>query len=211
MNLVYEALTKYDISLDTLWDTAKRYRQDYIQRKINDKVITCDTWYVTATDEYFHYFSTDLDISFTIQYQPVYNDKIGDSLLSDGFQLFHYVARCKDMDHKSLAKFKTNVQTCKQGSKMKILEGGNEMNNVDKEQKTGRDIWRESSAEKLMKKLNEIFGLNIYKLEVLSSTADNLEDIRDEEIRKLLNICMKEGNCEELKMLVSEYGEYFYQ
>ena len=59
-----------------------------------------------------------------------------------------------------------------------------------------------------MENINEIFGLNIYKLEVLSSTADNLEDIRDEEIRKLLNICMKEGNCEELKMLVSEYGEY---
>ena len=83
-----------------------------------------------------------------------------------------------------------------------------EIRNRDKTQKTGRDIWKESSAGKLMKKLNEIFGLNIYKLEILSSTPDNLEDIRDEGIRKLLNICMKEGNCEELKKLVSEYGEY---
>ena len=59
-----------------------------------------------------------------------------------------------------------------------------------------------------MKKMNGIFGLNIHKLIVLSSTADNLKDITDEEVRKLLNLCMKEEDCEALKKLVSEYGEY---
>ena len=62
-----------------------------------------------------------------------------------------------------------------------------------------------------MENINEIFGLNIYKLEVLSSTSDNLKEIRDEKIRKLLNICMEEEECKELEMLVTEYGEYLVE
>ena len=33
------------------------------------------------------------------------------------------------------------------------------LSNIDKTQRTGTDIWGESSAGKLMKKINEIFGL----------------------------------------------------
>ena len=61
-----------------------------------------------------------------------------------------------------------------------------------------------------MKKVNETFGLNIYKLEVLSSISDNFDNIRDEEIKKLLDICKNEDKCEELKLLVSEYGKYSF-
>ena len=171
-------------------------------------MILCAEDSVTSTEDYFHYFSSDLNISFTLQNQPVYDDKINDTLLSVGFQLFHYVARCEDMDEKSVGKFRRILKTFKDGSTMKILETANNINNDDKTQKKGRDIWRESSAGKLMKKMNEIFGLNIYELEVLSSTTDNLEDIRDEEIKKMLNICTEEKNCEGLKMLVTKYGKH---
>ena len=206
MNIVYEAVTKHNVSPDTLWDTAKRYRVDYIY-KVDEEVPDCRLLEVTTTEDYFDFFSSDLDISFILQDQPVYNDNITDSLLSDGFQLFHYIARCQDMDQNSHKKVKAALKTFKDGSTMKILETANEIRNMDKTQQTGKDIWKESSAGKLMKKLNEIFGLNIYKLEVLSSTEDNLEDIRDEVIRKSLDICMEKGNCEELKIIVSEYGE----
>ena len=156
-----------------------------------------------ATDDYFNFFSSDLKTSFTLQDQPVYNEKITDFLLSIGYKLFHYIARCEERQEKdSIGKFRTTLKTFKRGSTIKVLETTNEIFNIDKTQKKGRAIWRQSSAGKLMKKINEIFGLNIHKSEVLS--ADNLEDIRDDEIRRLLNICMKEEECEELKRL----GEY---
>ena len=69
---------------------------------------------------------------------------------------------------------------------MKILETANEIFNIDKVQKKGRDIWRQSSAGKLMKKMDETLGLNIHKLKVYSSTPDILEEIGDEEdLRRL--------------------------
>ena len=205
MNMLYEAVTKHGISLDTLWDTAKRYRLDYIHRKVDNNVGICLPHILIGTDDYFNYFSSNLE---TLQDQPVYNENITDSLLSVGFQLFHYIARCEDMDQNSIQKFKTILKTFKDGSSMKILETANEIFNIDKTQKKGRAIWRQSSAGNLMKKMNEIFGLNIHKSEVLS--ADNLEDIRDDEIRRLLNICMKEEECEELKRL-GEYSLLEYQ
>ena len=162
-----------------------------------------------ATDDYFNFFSSDLKTSFTLQDQPVYNEKITDFLLSIGYKLFHYVARCEERQEKdSIGKFRTTLKTFKRGSTIKVLETTNEIFNIDKTQKKGRDIWKQNSAGKLMKKMNGIFGLNIHKLIVLSSTADNLKDITDEEVRKLLNLCMKEEDCEALKKLVSEYGEY---
>ena len=109
------------------------------------------------------------------------------------------------MDPNSLKKFGATIETFQRGSTMKILETTNEIFNIDKVQKKGREIWGQSSAGKLMKKMDEIFGLSIQKLKILSSTADILGENGDEEIRNLLRICPKEEECEELKRL----GEYF--
>ena len=57
--------------------------------------------------------------------------------------------------------------------------------------------------------MEEIFGLNIYKLMVLASTEYNqedIEDIGDEQLKKQLNICIRDGNCDELKGMVMEQG-----
>ena len=130
------------------------------------------------------------------------------SLLSQGWQLFHYIARCQDKYVESMDMIKEYINTFNQDTAGTILEAASVINNVDRKLKEGRHIWEKSSAGKLMEKINEIFGLNIYKLEVLSSTSDNVKDIRDEEIRKLLNICMEEEECNELNMLVTEFGEH---
>ena len=85
MNLVYEAVTRHNISLDTLWNTAKRYRVDYIHRKVNDNVRLCtpgsliqtvDFFNITSSlnenvsiplQDYFNFTSSDLNISFSLQ------------------------------------------------------------------------------------------------------------------------------------------------
>ena len=161
-----------------------------------------------ATDDYFNFFSSDFKTSFTLQDQPVYNEKITDSFLSIGYKLFHYITRCDEMDeNESIIKFRTTLKTFKRGSTIKVLETANEIFNIDKTQKKGRDIWRQSSAAKLMKKMNEIYGLNIHKLKVLSSTTDNLEDIRDEKIKKGIKSCHEMGSCDELRSIVSDQGK----
>ena len=93
---------------------------------------------------------------------------------------------------------------------MKILETANEIFNIDKVHKKGRTIMGQSSAGKLMKKMDQTLGLNIHKLKVYSSTADILEEIGDEEITNLLRICPKEEECEELRRL-GEYSLVEYQ
>ena len=41
MNMLYEAVTKHGISFDSLWETSKRYRLDYINRTIDYNVGNC--------------------------------------------------------------------------------------------------------------------------------------------------------------------------
>ena len=116
-----------------------------------------------------------------------YQENLTDSLLlSIAFQLFHYVARCEDIDPNSLKKFGATIKTFQHGSTMKILDTANEIFNIDKVQKKGREIWGQSSAGKLMRRMDETLGLNIHKSKLYSSSADILEEIGDEEeLRRL--------------------------
>ena len=55
--------------------------------------------------------------------------------------------------------------------------------------------------------MNEVFNLNIYKLKVLASEADDLEELRDEQLRTKLSTCLKNENCEDLKELINDQGK----
>ena len=55
--------------------------------------------------------------------------------------------------------------------------------------------------------MNEVFDLNIYKLELLASEADDLEELRDEQLRTKLTTCLKDENCEDLKQLINDQGK----
>ena len=133
MNMVYEAVTKHNISLDTLWDIAKKYRLDYIYWKLDDKVPYCAedayTFYTAGfiEDDLFDYFSSDLKILFSLEDQPIYEVIKNDSLLSEGFHLFHYGIRCIPMYKNSLENFQTTLKTFKNGSTIQILETANEI------------------------------------------------------------------------------------
>ena len=164
MNLVFEATNNHTMSLETMWDTAKNYRLDYTHRRVTNQVISCDYWTVTATHDYLDYFSSDLGIEFSFQDKPVYKDEISDSLLYQGWQLFHYVARCQEYYTESIETFIEYINTFNKDSVGTILEAASVINNMDRKLKEGRNIWEKSSAGKLMEKMNEIFGLNIYKL-----------------------------------------------
>ena len=211
INLFYEALTYHNVSLESLWDIAKRYRLDYIQKKVNDEVESCSMLYQSLIPEvdYFHYFSSSLKISFTLQDQPVYKDQITDDLLFDGFQLFHYIARCKDIQTDSINTFQDHINIFNKDSTITILEVANLINKVDTRQKLARSLWKQTYRGKLMDKMNEIFQLDIYKMAVLASPAYDLEDIRDEQIRKEIKSCLENGSCEELRAIVSDQGNKF--
>ena len=218
MNFLFEIVNNTDISLETLWDIAKKYRLDDFHKKSqnNWKVESkCDEGElgdfmfrgVANTDDYINYFSSSLNISFTLQDKPVYKDQITDSLLTSGFHLFHYIARCEDIDRESIMMFKKYIELFNSNSTRTILESALEIKNIDRKQKVGRDIWNTSSADKLMEYMDEIFDLNIYKLEVLSSTDYSTEDIRNEQIRDKLNICKQDESCEELMAILRDQGD----
>ena len=207
LNLVFEAFMYHDISIESLWDIAKRYRLEYIHRKMNNNVGYCTKKQsVIATDDYLQYFSSSLKISFTLQDQPVYKDQITDGLLSDGFQLFHYISRCEDMDPDSTNTYQNHMNSFNKDSTITILEAANLINRVDTRQKLTKSLWKQSYRGKLMDKMNEIFGLNIYKLAVLASSVDDLEEIRDDQIRKDMKSCLEKESCEALRAIVSDQG-----
>ena len=164
---------------------------------------------VIATDDYLKFFSSSLKISFTLQDQPVYKDQITDDLLFDGFQLFHYVARCKDIQTDSINTFQDHINIFNKDSTITILEVANLINKVDTRQKLASSLWKQSYRGKLMDKMNEIFQLDIYKMAVLASLAYDLEDIRDEQIRKEMKSCLEKGSCGELRAIVSDQGKEF--
>ena len=210
INLVFEAVTKHNISLETLWNIAKNYRVDYIHRKVNGKTPYCQMgWPINVDMEYIDYFNSILNISYTHKYVNVYKDNITNSLLSDGFQLFHYIARCEDMDMKSSKTFKTYIDSFNNDSSTAILEAAMVMNNINSKKKSNF-TWGESSVKPLMKKIHSEFGLSIYKLKLLSSTTDDLWDVDDEPLRNILEYCMKNGDCEELREIIQNQGAYIF-
>ena len=148
-------------------------------------------------------------------FDTLIKDQRIDSLLLRIFQLFHYVARCGDLDLDSKKEYLRNQKIFKQYSTTKVLEEAVSLRNVDKRLNSGKEIWERNiiwnvrSPGKLMGRMEEIFGLNIYKLMVLASTEYNqedIEDIGDEQLKKQLNICIRDGNCDELKGMVMEQG-----
>ena len=208
MNLVFEAVTRHQVSLETLWDTAKRFRLDYIHKKVKNEVF-CDWWTWIDSDDYLNFFSSELKFPFTLQDQSIYYDQeeLTNTLLTDGFQLFYYMARCQDMDKGSLETFKKYMNSFNLDSTTMMLEAAMVMNNFDTKLKTGRDIWKKSSLDKLMQKMDQVFGLNIYKLEILSSGADNLENMKDARMKMELKACVEKGHCEELRNIINDLGK----
>ena len=207
MNLLFEAVTDHNIDLQTLWDIAKIYRLDYIHRKARSEVSFCFHASVTETEDYLKYISSALSISFSLQDRPVYKEFLTESFLADGFQLFHYIARCQDMDKGSIDMFKKYMNSFNLDSTTTMLEAAMVMNNVETKLKPGRDIWENNSVDKLMQKMNEVFGLNIHKLEILSSTVNDLENVKNDEIKKELNTCMGKEHCKELRNIVNDQGK----
>lgn len=207
MNILYRAVTDNNVDLEILWDIAKKYRLEYIIRKARNEEAYCDHVSVTDTEDYFIYLSSALGIPLSLQDRPVYKEFLTDSFLADGFQLFYYMARCQDMDKGSIDIFRKYMNSFNLDSTTMMLEAAMVMNNFDTKLKTGRDIWKKSSLDKLMQKMDQVFGLNIYKLEILSSGADNLENMKDARMKMELKACVEKGHCEELRNIINDLGK----
>ena len=132
MNIVFEATNNHTISLETLWDIAKNYRLDYIYTGLSNRIKDCDSRYVTATDDYLDYFSSVLGKEYTFQDQPVFKDEISYSLLSQGWELFHYVARCQDTNLERTNTFKKYINIFNKDSAETVLEAVSGINNMDR-------------------------------------------------------------------------------
>ena len=100
------------------------------------------------------------------------------------------------------------------------------MINKDKTRQAGQDIeiegqriqarkfiWKQSSAIQLMEKLQSVFSLEFFKIDILASSSSNLlprlDTIVDPELRKnnVLENCLHNKTCDELKELVKHLGE----
>ena len=209
MNLVFEAVTNHSVTFETLWDIAKNYRLDYNRRRANNNYRRCTTIFgqlITYTD-YLQYFSNSLNINFILKKSPVYKKQITDSLFTLGFQLFQYIASCADYDNQLATNtYLTYINSFKRDPARTIFEAAINLYNFDVKKRVGRDMWKKSSGEKLMKRMNEIFGLNTDKLKVFSYAADNLEEIKDDNLKKVIKACIEKNLCEELRGIVENQG-----
>ena len=155
--------------------------------------------------EYIDYFTSALNINFTQKKGNFYMEQVTDSLLSDGFQLFHYIARCQDFNIDSTITFTTYIKSFNNDSPTAILEAAIEMNNINSRQKTNNN-WERTSGRNLMRKIHSELGLSIYQLQVLSSTSDHLGNIDDEKLRNIAKNCLPDGHCEELRNIIRNQG-----
>ena len=97
---------------------------------------------------------------------------------------------------------------------MTILEAAIHMKNIDIRPQKGERPWKDNSAENLMKKINEIFPVDIYKLDILSSTVGDLKTrlntFPDDHLRQKLSNCLDKDNCVELKEDLQNLGKSWH-
>ena len=129
-----------------------------------------------------------------------------DSFLSDGFQLFHYLARCRDTEKDTVNTFKYYIDVFNNDRPETFLEAAIHMKNLD-----AHDFWKISSSEQLIAKMDSVLSLDLERLGILSSpTSDllaRLVTIRDEQVRTRLKNCLSDKKCQELVDLVDYLGD----
>ena len=221
MDLLYEAVTLHNVSVETIWNMAKRYRLDFL-RGTTKCSLTSGLVYTVGNQwtDYIDNIALDLNItSFIYHEEPKYKAEINDSFLSDGFQIFHYVTRCTDMDRELDLSYKwsfydrtgRDMDTFNNDSPLTLLEAGIKLSNIAVRQLTGEDVKYLNGGKKLMEKMHNIYGLDIYKLDILSSTLSDLKTrvatITDKNLRRELSSCLDENNCDHLEQLLMTLGK----
>ena len=197
---------RHNVRVDTLWNIARIYRLDYLHRKVEDKVPNCDFDNVIGTDEFIEYIVSVLNITFRLHDDPRYKAEINDSVLSDGFQIFHYITRCEDMDKMSAFTIKTHIDSFNNNSALTLLEASIKMKNIAARQLT--DLKNLNAGKKLMENIHTLYGLDIDKLDILSSTLSDLKT-RVAAITNKNISCLYEDTCEQLEQLLNTLGKAY--
>ena len=214
MNLIYEAVNVHNITFDKIRDAVKTYRVDYLQKKVYNAVPSCIYNGIIGTDEYFEHVTTKLNITHTLNKQPIYKEQLTDSFLSDGFKLFHYLARCRDTEKDNVNTFQYNIDVFNTDSPATVLEAAIHIRNTDARRVVSSDVWGTRSAEKLIEKLQSVLPLELDKFDILSSPTSailpRLGSIRDDGLRNLLEHCIHNSKRQELEELLDYLGNNKY-
>ena len=206
MDFLYKAVTIHNVRVETIWNIARRYRLDYLHRKVEGKVPYCVEDKVIHTNDFIGNISSELNITFKLHKYPKYKAKINDSFLSEGFQIFTYIARCEDMDKMSAFTIKTHIYSFNNNSALTLLEASIKMKNIAARQLT--DLKNLNAGKKLMEKIDNLYGLDIDKLDILSSTLSDLKT-RVAAITYKNISCLYEDTCEHLEQLLKTLGKAY--
>ena len=200
----------HNISLDKIWDAVKTYRVEYIHKKVENAVQVCANNCIIGTDDYFEHVKVKLNITHTLNEQTIYKEQLTDSFLSDGFKLFHYLARCRDADKDNVNTFQHYIEAVNTDSPATVLEAAIHIRNMDASRVVSNDVWEISSAEKLIEKLQSVLPLEPDKFDILSSPTSDLlpriGSIRDDGLGDQLQHCLYNNTCQELLNLLSYLG-----
>ena len=221
INIIHTAVTEHDVSLDRVWNSAKQYWLEYIN-KINrgEATIHCDKsdsnknenfytplvkWERSLKPEDF-VMSQFLQLIIEMTSPKInipdfsYNPHIKDSFLEDGFPIFFYLTRC--VSENKLNNVKHIMDMFRTDSHTNILEVSLQMMNKVKIHQKGKDMWGTSSAKKIEEKLQSLITLDISKLDILSSkecdlTQTRVERITDVELKENLKLCFQNDTCKD--------------
>ena len=218
MEVVYKAITEQRIGLDKFWRISKEIQLNRIHKKLNGQIVYCyhdDNYNDANIENEWDFFAKGLNLSIpnSIPKVPVYNEKINDSLLFEGFRLFYFTFHCDDpfipikKGAGSNSRYVNHIldyyrNIFNKDSETAILEAVLSILNMDRKQKTevGFQIMDKnqkplkdtnaiiSSAQKLVEKLQSIIPLDLYKLFILSTSSTTLltrlDTIIDPQIRR---------------------------
>ena len=164
-------------------------------------------------DDFLEEQATVLNMTAISYDLPIYKTQMNDSFLWLGFQLFHYLSHCPDETAGNSKTFKYYIDVFNQDSPGTIIEAAIDMKNIDASKKTNKQIWKISSSEKLIEKLDTVLTLEYEKSNVLmpvkSEQASRLSAIINGQLRNLLQNCHDKGECQGLHELVEHLGNCY--
>jgi hypothetical protein len=202
INYFYKSVVVDKGSIEEIWDTAKNYRLEFIQRgmEINgingskgmsiEDTTSCQDYHKIDITEYFEQNTEMAQVmgsppstikkskkdktETTLNILPIYKTQINDSMLWLGFQIYHYISSCIDTDAHHIEQYQHIFDVFQMDSPQTILEKAIDNKVNDGSYKGTNQIWQKTSSEKLIEKLDGVLNLEIEKFVALMSPKSEL-------------------------------------
>ena len=223
VNILYEAMTQQDISIQDIWKIVRDIKLQWI-----NGITTEDDWKSDVcrddeiiTDPYRMLFTIDQNVSIEPIYtdttsfdaaglwlKPLYKDNVTDEQLKEGFKILLYLIYCPDENTIELQTFWADLfQNYPERVIIQVLA-----NIIKKNPKykliTSRDL------DNLYEHINKVFNLEMGKIEAALSDKSGLLEVLDHvqlaNIKDEVKRCLNLKECQQIEEIIISLGNHSY-